>query len=180
MPKTINYNIKSLYYKTHFYYKIVYSNDEKYYKKYCYDQNHKLIYRFIFDRNDNIIDAKLYPHTFLPINNKNQSLNMVLKYGTSGYNRYMHLKNNNTHNNNNNNLLQVNMLSSFPNLLNCKIFFHKFKSYNINNIEYFIDALYCKNNGVIEKINSIKYINNELYSYKLYNNSNNTKIITYY
>lgn len=90
----------------------------------------------------------------------------------------MHLKNNNTHINNNNNLLQINMLTSFPNLLNRKIFFHKFKSYNINNIEYFTDTLYCKNKGVIEKINSIKYINNELYSYKLYNNG--SKTITYY
>lgn len=92
MSKTINYNIKSLYYKTHFYYKIIYSKNEKFYKKYCYDQNHKLIYRFIFDKNDNIIDAKLYPHTFLPINNKNQPLNMVLKYGTLGYFKLYTLK----------------------------------------------------------------------------------------
>lgn len=34
MTKIINYEIKSLYYKSHFYYKIVYSKDEKFYKKY--------------------------------------------------------------------------------------------------------------------------------------------------
>ena len=104
MTKIINYNIKSLYFKSHFYYKIVHSKDEKFYKKYCYDQKHKLIYRFIFDRNDNIIDVKLYPYTFLPINNQNRSLNLALKYGTSSFDKYTHLTETN------NNLLQVKLL----------------------------------------------------------------------
>jgi len=111
----------------------------------------------------------------LPINNKNKPLNYILKYHLSSYDKYMHLINNN-----NNNLMQLDLISSFPNISDRKDFFHKFKSYNINNIEYFIDTLYCKNGGTIDKINSIKYINNELYSYKLYNNYNGTKIITYY
>lgn len=174
MTKTINYNIKSLNFKSHFYYKIVYSKNNNFYKKYCYDQNHKLIYCFMFDRNDNIIDAKIYPHTFLPINNRNQPLNLALRYGTSGYDKYMHLTKTN------NNLLQINKISSFQNIINRKLFFHKFKNYNINNIEYFIDTLYSKNRNNIEKLQSLKYINNELYSCKVYNNTNGSKIITYY
>lgn len=168
MSTTHTYNIISRNYNLKYFYKIINYNNHS--KKYCYDFNHNLIYIFTI-KNNNIIDAKIYPHIFYSINNRNLSIQDNLKYGTVFCNEYYHLIKSY------NGLLHYNIFK-YPNIR--FKFYYKYKSYNIGGTEYLIETLYSKENNMLIKLNSKKYINNELFSYKLYNPQNGLKTITYY
>ena len=114
-----NYTITSLNNNLKYYYKIENFNNHS--KKYCYDQNHNLIFIFTFNKNNNIINVKIYPHTFYSINNSHTSIQNSLKYHTDYCNKYYHLRK--THNG----FLHYNLLK-YPNI-RFKFYYFKLLAY---------------------------------------------------